>query len=124
MKGELKHLFQRLKSMLKEYEAIFQSKHNDEKRYDLWSFKPVEILGRKRKEVFFAELIIRKDYVGFYYMPIYTDNELKKVFKPELLSLLKGKSCFHVRELDGELETKIADALRIGFDLYKERGWI
>jgi hypothetical protein len=57
-------------------------------------------------------------------MPIYADSELKKVFKPELLSLLKGKSCFHVREIDDELERQIKDALRIGFDLYKERGWI
>jgi hypothetical protein len=124
MKGDLSQLFERLKGMLKEYEGPFESKHNDEKRFDLWSFKPVEILGRKRKEVFFAELIIRKDYVGFYYMPIYTNTELKDVFKPELLSLLKGKSCFHVRTLEGGLEEQIREALKIGFDLYQKRNWV
>ena len=93
-------------------------------RYDLWSFKDLEIAGRKRKEVYFAGLIIQSSYVGFYYMPIYTDVSLKDVFKPELLKLLKGKSCFHVKKLDKELESQIAFALEKGYKLYKKRGWI
>jgi len=59
-------------------------------------------------------------------MPVYTDAELKKedVFGPELLKLLKGKSCFHVRALDEKLEKQIEKALKLGFELYKKRGWI
>jgi hypothetical protein len=74
--------------------------------------------------VFFASIIIQSKYVGFYYMPIYTDTGLKDVFKPELLGLLKGKSCFHVKKLDAGLEEQISKALEIGYDLYKKRGWI
>ncbi|UCG69310.1 MAG: hypothetical protein JSV09_16285 [Thermoplasmata archaeon] len=93
-------------------------------KYDLWSFKNIEIDGRKRKEVFFASIIIQSNYVGLYYMPIYTDTELKDVFKPELLSLLKGKSCFHIKKLDKKLEKQIEQALALGYNLYKKRGWI
>ena len=57
-------------------------------------------------------------------MPIYTDTELKKVFKPELLNLLKGKSCFQIKKLDKDLEGQIKEALDIGYKLYKKRGWI
>ena len=57
-------------------------------------------------------------------MPIYVDITLEQVFKPELLKLLKGKSCFHIKELNKKLENQIREALEIGYNLYKERGWI
>jgi hypothetical protein len=79
---------------------------------------------KKKKEVFFAGLIIQKSYVGFYFMPIYAETDLKEVFKPELLKLLKGKSCFHIKKLDDELKSQIREALELGFELYKERGWV
>lgn len=57
-------------------------------------------------------------------MPIYIDKELKDVFETELLNLLKGKSCFHIKKIDKKLEKQIKKALDIGFDLYKKRRWI
>jgi hypothetical protein len=117
-------IFARLKKILKRYEDPLKPKFDLDGKYDLWSFKDVEIAGRKRKEVYFAGLIIRSRWVGFYYMPIYTDADLADVFKPELLKLLKGKSCFRIRELDDELEAQIEDALEKGYELYRQRGWI
>jgi hypothetical protein len=121
---ELQYIFNELKDILKKYEGRLSFKKNEEGYYDLWSVKDIVIDGRKRKEVFFAGLIIQKSYVGFYFMPIYTDTDLKEVFKPELLKLLKGKSCFHIKKLDDELKSQIREALELGFELYKERGWV
>lgn len=117
-------IFDRLKKILKRYEDPLKPKLDLDSRYDLWSFKDIEIAGRKRKEVYFAGLIIQSKWVGFYYMPIYTDASLADVFKPELIKLLKGKSCFRIKELDEELEAQIDDALKKGYELYKQRGWI
>ena len=97
---------------------------NDGSHYDLWSINDVEIAGRKRKEVYFAGLIIQSTYVGFYYMPVYGQPELKKVFKKELLSILKGKSCFHIKKLDKTLVAQIREALDIGYKIYKKIGWV
>jgi hypothetical protein len=122
-----KHLisiFNRLKEMLKLYENPMRPKFDLDSKYDLWSFKEVEIAGRTRKEVYFAGLIIQSSYVGFYYMPVYTDTKLKDIFEPELLSLLKGKSCFHIKKLDSNLERQIIRALKLGYELYKKRGWV
>ena len=124
MQEHLVEIFQKLKGILKEYEDPLKPKFDLDSKYDLWSFKDLEIAGRKRKEVSFATLIIQSSYVGFYYMPIYSDTDLKDVFDPELLSTLKGKSCFHIKNLDENLEKQIRKALKIGHDLYKERGWI
>ena len=122
--AELVEIYNGLKKILKKYEGPLKPKLDLDSRYDLWSFKDVEIAGRKRKEVFFASIIIQSTYVGFYYMPIYTDVELKDVFKPELLKLLKGKSCFYIKDLSPEIISQIEKALEIGFKLYKKRGWI
>ena len=124
MQENLVDIFQKLKRILMEYEDPLKSKFDLDSKYDLWSFKEIEIVGRKRKEVNFATLIIHSKHVGFYFMPIYSDADLKEVFDPELLSTLKGKSCFHIKNLDEQMETQIRKALKIGYDLYNERGWI
>jgi hypothetical protein len=121
---KLVDIFKRLKKILKKYEDPLKPKFDLDSKYDLWSFKDVEISGRKRKEVYFAGLIIQSKWVGFYYMPIYTDTDLVEVFKPELLKLLKGKSCFRIKQLDDEIEAQIDEALEKGYELYKQRGWI
>jgi hypothetical protein len=85
---------------------------------------PVEIAGRKRDELWFAGIIVQKGYVGFYYMPVYADPEMKSIFKPELLKCLKGKSCFHIKKYDKEIFSQIKSALKVGYDGYLEKGWI
>ena len=125
MEENLYQIFQRLKATLMMFEKPTMAPKIDlDSRYELWSQKDVVINGRRRREVFFAALIIQSNYVGFYFMPVYIDTSLKEVFAPELLKLLKGKSCFHIKQLDENLENRIFDALRKGYDLYKQRGWI
>lgn len=62
--------------------------------------------------------------MGFYFMPVYVDEEVKKVFSLELLALLKGKSCFHIRRNDAIVMAQIEKALKTGFDIYRKNGWV
>ena len=123
MDQELLRTFRALRRMLKAYEGPYTARWDLEGKYDLWSVRDVVVAGRKRKEVFFAAAIIQSNYVGFYYMPVYAARELRTVFKPELLSLLKGKSCFHIRTMDAELRRQVKAALAAGHALYRTRGW-
>jgi len=124
MTTDLIEIFKRIKSMMKTYEGELTAKIDLDSRYDLWSVKDLIIAGRKRKEVSFASIIIQSGYVGFYYMPVYTDEELKEIMSPDLLKLRKGKACFHIKKLDEALEKDIKEALALGYDLYRELGWI
>ena len=117
-------IFRELKALLKQYEPPFTAKTDLDSRYELWSIKDLTIAGRKRKEVFFAGLIIQRNYVGFYYMPVYTDTAIKKLFKKELLSTLKGKSCFHITKTNKTLLAQVRSALRLGYAMYKKNGWL
>lgn len=120
----LQDIFTIIKKEMAVYQPPLQPKTDTDRYYDLWSFKDLVIEGRKRKEVFFAGSIIQKGYVGFYFMPVYAETAVKGLFKPELLKLLKGKSCFHVKRLDDELTAQIRQALADGFEIYKKRGWV
>ena len=124
MEKDLIKIYNRLKKILKKFENPLVAKFDLDSKYDLWSIKDIIIAGKKRKEVFFASIIIQSKYVGFYYMPIYIDTSLEKVFKPELLRLLRGKSCFHIKSLNETLERQINEALNLGYALYKKRDWI
>jgi hypothetical protein len=121
---DLGNTFKSLRALLARYQPPLAAKIDDARRYELWSRKDVVIDGRKRSEVFFASAVIQKGYVGFYYMPVYTSPGMKKLFAPELLSLLKGKSCFHIKTLDARLLTLIKRALDEGLKLYKKNGWV
>jgi hypothetical protein len=81
-------------------------------------------MGRKYPTLHFAGLIAQSNYVGFYYMPIYCSPVMKKKLKPELLKLLKGKTCFHVKALDAKLLAQIKEALDVGKDCYKKMKWL
>jgi hypothetical protein len=120
----LKEIFDEIKPLLAEYEPPMAAIANYESRYELYTDKAVIILGRKKPNLAFASLIIQNGYVGFYFMPVYTNGEIKEVFKPELLKLLKGKSCFHIKKMTPEILNQIRDALKIGFNRYQEQGWV
>ena len=122
--SDLQAIFTTVKKEMAVYQPPLQPKNDLERNYDLWSFKDLVIEGRKYKEVYFAGIVIRKDYVGFYYMPVYAEPNIKALFKPELLKLLKGKSCFHIKKLDEVLLGQIREALDAGFKQYRERGWV
>lgn len=122
--NDKKEIFSHIKKLMKKYEPPFVARNDLDSRYELWSEKEIEIQGKKRKEIYFGGLIIQSNYVGFYFMPIYADTSLRDVFEPELLSNLKGKSCFHIKKLDTKLLTQIKKSLEIGFKLYKKHGWV
>ena len=127
MADDLDAIFDRLQPVLAEHVPPFTERSGgirDKRDYQLWSEKDVVIDGRPRDEVYFAGLIRQKQHVGFYFMPVYAEPERKELFSPELLALLKAKSCFHVKRLDDTLVGQIRDALGAGRRLYEERGWV
>ena len=118
-------IFEEIKKMLAPYEkGTMKLFGGSEGKVALVSKKPVEILGRKRDELWFASALVQKGYVGFYYMPVYGDPSIKKLIKPELLQCLKGKACFYIKKSDKEIFSQIKEALAIGYKEWHQRGWI
>jgi hypothetical protein len=90
--------------------------------------KPVVVApnayGGKPYPVAMASLILQIGYVGFYFMPVYMEPGMKKKLAPELAGLLKGKSCFYVKAMTPGLRDGIREALELGKDCFRARGWV
>ncbi|HMG69263.1 MAG TPA: hypothetical protein VK588_16310 [Chitinophagaceae bacterium] len=122
---QLVPIFEALKKLIIPYaKGTMKLLGGSEGKVVLISIKPVEVLGRKREELWFASALVQKGYVGFYYMPVYSDPGIKKLIKPELLKCLKGKACFHIKKPDKEIFSQVKEALKIGYDCWHERGWL
>lgn len=116
-------LFEQARELLKPYEKHFTPRKNEVGNYDLWYEHEVVVNGKKRDSIYFCGLIIQKSYVGFYFMPVYTHEEAKELFGPEMMSLLKGKSCFYLKEFTPEIKRQMNRGLEGGLELYRQRGW-
>ena len=121
---ELTPIFEAIKKLFLPYEKGKMKLISSAGQVVLISKKPVEILGRKKNELWFASALVQKGYVGFYYMPVYGDPRVKQLIKPELLKCLKGKSCFHIKTYDVEILSQIQDALGVGYTLWQKMGWL
>jgi len=121
---ELTPIFEAIKKLLLPYEKGTMKLTASGGQVVLISTKPVEILGKKRNELWFASALVQKGYVGFYYMPVYGDPKVRELIKPELLKCLKGKACFHIKKYDKEIFSHIKDALSVGYSAWHKRGWL
>jgi len=123
---ELIPIFNKLVKLMEPFaKGSIKKSGGKEGQFGLTSKKTVEIApGKKMDEVWFSGLLIQKGYVGFYFMPVYASPELKSELHPELLKCLKGKSCFHIKKMNEEVEEQVKDALKKGYYLYKKKGWI
>lgn len=124
---QLLEIFQALKKEVQPYEkGNVVARMNIEGKYELWSEKTgMVILGKPRPEISFVGIIVQSNYVGFYFMPIYTNNTwVQEQMPADLMKLLKGKACFHIKSADAALMKQIAVAMQIGYAAYEKMGWI
>jgi len=121
---KLKVIFNQLKQLLTPYEKYFENQKNTDTTYDLWTKKSISLNKRKPTALYFTGLMIHKQHVGFYFMPIYIDPTLKNHLPEEILPLLKGKSCFIIKKLTPELIKQMTQLLDIGYTYYKKQGWL
>ena len=124
---QLLEIFDALKKEMKPYEkGNIKARFDIQGRYELWTEKPkITIQGKVRDEFAFTGLILQSTYVGFYYVPIYTNSEdTRDKLSPELLKLLKGKGCFHIKAVNKDILKDIKQAMKVGYDEYKKNDWV
>lgn len=73
---------------------------------------------------YFASVMPKPKDVRLYFFPIYTHPEAYSDISPAFRKALKGKSCFHIKNLDEELKAEIRGAVKKGVELYQKDGLI
>ncbi|ABE51440.1 hypothetical protein [Methanococcoides burtonii] len=124
MEDEKQNIFNGLRFILSSYVPPLSVKIDESRRYDIYGTKPVQIGRTKKKDMFFAFIIIQKYHVGFYFSPIYTHKDRFDDATEELLHLLKGKSCFHIKRFNAAVFEDIRQLMDKGIKIYEEEGWV
>ncbi|MFC5701099.1 hypothetical protein ACFPVX_07375 [Cohnella faecalis] len=120
-KADFNTVFSRLKEILTEYEAQLDVKNDTEREYYLDSFKINPI---NKKAVFFACVSIRKNYVSYYFMPVYACPKLLDEISAPLKKRMQGKSCFNFTKVDEELLLELKALTAKGYGYYKDENLI
>lgn len=130
--SDLDKIYQELKQILERHSENFLVKNhyigskakNGKPAYHLYGRKEVSLFGKEPKKTYIAGVIKQKNYVSFYFSPIYSHPESFQDLSPELEKYLKGKSCFNLKKLTPEILQEIEDLLIAGIKKYKELEWI
>ena len=83
-----------------------------------------EYSAQFKRTMFFGGVQIRRAYVSFHLMPIYTNPELLSRVSDTLKKRMQGKSCFNFVRPDRELFVELSALVERGFALYERLGWV
>ncbi|HTU68871.1 MAG TPA: hypothetical protein VMF11_01005 [Candidatus Baltobacteraceae bacterium] len=72
----------------------------------------------------FGGVQIRRAYVSFHLLPVYSHPELLGRISDALRRHLHGKSCFNFVRPERELLVELSALVDAGFDLYARLGWV
>ena len=128
----LEKIFKEIKSILEKNagnfiktEKYFGSQAKTEKPgYHLYGTEEKSYFGRKPQKMYIAGVIQQKNYVSFYFTPIYSHADWFEDISSELRKTLKGKSCFNIKKTTPQLLEEIEEILKKGISKYKEIDWL
>lgn len=104
MTAEFESVFIRLKSLLEHYAPHLIVVHDEPGNYYL----DTPVIGPNKKPLFFGSAQIKKNYVSYYFMPVYVFPDLLDALSEALKKRQQGKSCFNFKTVDTALLDELA----------------
>ena len=102
--SDLAAVFDRLKPLLQQCAAGLIVTEDGPAGYSL----NTQFSERWKKELYFGAVLIKKNYVSYYLMPVYMYPDLLDGISPALRKRMQGKSCFNFAVIDDVLFTELA----------------
>ena len=79
--------------------------------------------GKAKVEgMYFGSVMPKAKDCRLYFFPIYTDPERFVDLAAPVRKYLKGKSCFHIKNVTDENKADIEKMIGLGMEIYKEKG--
>ena len=124
MATDIQSMQKTLQNILKAHNPTLRVSKENEKVFEVTGTKEVMQGKQKVDGHYFASIVPKPKDVRLYFFPIYTHKEAIGELSPSLQKFLKGKSCFHIKKLDTELEEEIKGMVQRGIDAYLADGLI
>ena len=115
-KEDFQSVFNRLKTILVNYESNLVVTANEVGNYSL----NTPFIMKYGKEIFFAAVIINKNYVSYHLMPVYVFPELLDGLSTGLMKRMQGKSCFNFTALNSEILEELSELTSKGYSRFQQ----
>lgn len=120
MKTDVHEIRESLHTLLKEQVPPLRIRNESEGNFEVCGTKEV-MQGKKKVDgYYFASVVPKPKDVRLYFFPIYTHKDDFPPLSPLLQKCLKGKSCFHIKKLDPDMEAELRGMIQRGVQLYQE----
>ncbi|MEM1220080.1 MAG: hypothetical protein AAGH79_14265 [Bacteroidota bacterium] len=124
MNEQVTKIQQGLINLLKEQLGPLQIVKENADVFEVGGTKEVMQGKQKVEGHYFASVVPKAKDVRLYFFPIYTHPDDFVGISDDFRKFLKGKSCFHIKRLDAEMESEVRRAIQKGVELYQRDGLI
>ncbi len=119
---DLNEISKRLKAMLAEYQSVLKTTTDSSDKFEVSGTVPT-LQGKKKVDgIYFATVMMKPKDVRFYFFPTYTHKEQLGELPENLKKALKGKSCFHIKQMDEEMEQHLRTLIKKSVAYYQNDG--
>lgn len=92
--------------------------------FEVAGTKPTMQGKQQVKGFYFASVVPKPTDVRFYFFPNYTHPHEFTNMSAALKKCLKGKSCFHIKQLTPDMEKEIEEMVKHSVAIYQQQGWV
>lgn len=119
---DLNEIREKLKSILTSYDQSLRVRVDKEANFEVCG--TIEAMQGKKKVdgMYFASLVPKPKDIRWYFFPSYTHADRFENLSSEMQKMKKGKSCFHIKQLNDELISEIEEMVATGVTAYQEDG--
>lgn len=110
-----------LREIIKKHIGPLQIRKDEENVLEAAGTIPTMQGKQKVDGFYFASVVPKPKDVRLYFFPIYTDAQDFEHIAPILRKCLKGKSCFHIKKLDKDLQEEITQMIAKGIKIYQKK---
>jgi hypothetical protein len=111
-------VFAELRAILAPYESRLAVVHDTPDNYYL----DTHTIGPNQRPIMFAAVRVGKNYVSYYFMPIYGAEQ--RGISPALKKRMQGKACFNFTEVDKPLLKELKALTKQGYADWKKLEWV
>ena len=122
MTKDVKEIQERLIAILKEHLGTLKVTADTADKFEVSG--TIEAMQGKKKVdgIYFSTVVPKPKDVRFYFFPTYSHKDQLGELPENLQKALKGKSCFHIKYMDEELETNLKSMVSTSIELYQNDG--
>jgi hypothetical protein len=118
--NDFQSVFSSLKAVLQQYQSELVLIHDQADKYYL----NLHHTREDGYQIFFGSVQIKKSYVSYHLMAIYTYPELLEGISEALKKRMQGKSCFNFKKPDPDLQLELENLTKLCFEKFKTAGMI